>query len=124
MRCGFASAARLGETNVEANANDISAMAARRCNNPDIEAILLGSNQCIAVFRQRQYLPDADLNRVSDRNILRPLAGFALDRVDGIEADIERYALCDKALDQFSVRIVHQQQLDARTECHDLDCDL
>src|SRR6267154_1989761 len=43
--------------------------------------ILLRANQCIAVFGERQNLPDADLNRGRDRNEVRPLAGLALDGI-------------------------------------------
>ena len=83
-----------------------------------------GLNQGIAVFGQRQDLPDPDLNRRRGRDILRPLAGFALDRIHGIEADVELDALRDQALDQFAVGIIRKQQIDARSERHHLDRDL
>src|SRR5438445_9307910 len=87
MRCVLRSAARP----VEANAIDIKATLVQRRRKPRMTNSLR-ANQYIAVFGQRQNLPDADLNRGRYRNEVRPLAGLALDGINGIEADIEAYA--------------------------------
>src|SRR3954447_14709179 len=84
----------------------------------------LRPDQSISVFGERQDLSDPDLNRCRGRNILRPLAGVALDRVDGVEADVELDALRGQAFDQLAIGIVRKQKLDARPERHHLDRDL
>src|SRR3984885_15877858 len=119
MRCGLPSAAGLAEI----SAIDIKATVTRYRRKPGMMESLR-PNQCISVFGQRENLPAADLNRGPRGNEFRPLAGFALDRIHGIEADIETYALRDQALDPFAVGVVRVQQIDARTERHDLDGDL
>src|SRR5450759_3439396 len=81
-------------------------------------------NQCIAVFGQRQNLPDADLNRNCGGNDARPFAGFAFDGIDRIQADIETHSLPDQTLDPLAVGVLRPQQIDPRTECHHLDRDL
>src|SRR4051812_42642905 len=65
--------------------------------------INLWSNQRIAIFGQQQNLRDADLHRGCGGNEVRPLAGLALEAVDGIEADIETGALRHQALDPLAV---------------------
>src|SRR2546430_459373 len=73
-------------------------------------------DQRIAVFGQMQDLRDADLYRRRDRKEFRPLAGLTLDRVDGVEANIDAHALRDKALDRLAAGVVGPEQVDAGAE--------
>src|SRR3954464_15897007 len=75
----------------------------------------LRANQRKSVFGQRQDLPDADLDRNRLGNEFGPLAGFAFDGVDGVEADVEFDALRDQALDAAAVGIFGAQQIDPGT---------
>src|SRR5581483_9986135 len=84
----------------------------------------LWSYQCIAVFGEKQYLPDADLHRCRSWDDLRPPAGLALDGVDGIEAHVETYALRNQAFDLLARRAVAAQDLNAGTERDHFDGDL
>src|SRR5580692_7370175 len=118
-RCGLPSAAGLAEI----SAIDIKATVTKCRKKPGMMQSS-GPNQCVSVFGQRQDLSDAELNRGRNPDEFRSLAGFALDRVHGIEADIETHALRDQALDPFAVGVVRVEQIDARTERHDLDGDL
>jgi hypothetical protein len=59
----------------------------------------------MSVFGQRQNLSDADLDRGRRGNEFRSLAGLALDRIHGIEADIETHALRDQAFDPLSIEV-------------------
>jgi hypothetical protein len=65
----------------------------------------LRSHQRIAIFSKQQYLPDANLNRGRGGDDLRSLAGFALDRVDRIQAHVETHALRNKAFNLFAIAI-------------------
>src|SRR3954447_7208260 len=58
-----------------------------------------GPHQCVPALAEKQDLPDPDLHRCRRGDELRPLAGLPLDRVDGVEADVEAYALRDQAFD-------------------------
>src|SRR4051812_18172684 len=83
-----------------------------------------GPHQCVPALAEKQDLPDPDLHRCRRGDELRPLAGLPLDRVDGVEADVEAYALRDQALDLLAALVVSEQEIDAGTERHHLDCDL
>src|SRR6185312_9591248 len=90
---------------------------------PDLDCFLAPSRfyQSIPVFGQRQDLSDPDLNRCRGRNKGWPPAGFAFDRIHRIEADVEPHALGHQALDELTVGIAREQQINSGTECHDLD---
>src|SRR3954447_19788719 len=83
-----------------------------------------GPHQCVPALAEKQDLPDADLHRRGGGDEVRPLARFSLDRVDGVETDVEAYALRDQALDLLAALVVSEQEIDAGTERHHLDCDL
>src|SRR5690348_6438827 len=97
----------------------------RRQDDEEIGAWnLLWSDQRIAVFRKRQDVPDADLNRRRGRDDGRPLACLAFDGLERIYADVESDTLRDQALDADSAGVLRPQQIDARTERDHLDGDL
>src|ERR1700723_1129582 len=100
-RCGLLSAAELAEI----SAIDIKATVTK-CRTKLGMMESLRPNQCISVFGQGENVSDADLNRGRCRDEFRPLAGFALDRINGIETDVETHALRDQALDPFAVGVV------------------
>src|SRR3954451_5181994 len=83
-----------------------------------------GPHHRVSVLAEEQDLPDPDLHRRSGRDELRPLAGLPLDRVDSVEADVGAYALRDQALDLLAALAAGEQEGDAGTERHYLDCDL
>src|ERR1700722_2429371 len=113
MRCGLPSAAGLAEI----SAIDIKAPGTRYRKKPGMMESLR-PNQCISVFGQRENLPDADLNRGRRGNEFRPLAGFALDRIHGIEADIEAYALRNHPLHAFAAVLAGVYSIRGPTERH------
>src|SRR4051794_12632879 len=102
-RCGLASAARLPETSGMDNNAAIARPMMRRIS------ISSGTHQSKAVFAQRQDLCDADLHRDRERDDCRALAGFTLDAVDGVQADVELDALRDQTFDTLPVGIFGAQ---------------
>src|SRR3982075_3840621 len=96
----------------------------RRWQDDETYENSLWSHQRIAVFGQEQNLGDADLHRCRGGDVVRTLAGLALQRIDGVEADIDPRALRHQAFDELAVGIFRAQQLDARAERDDLDRDL
>src|SRR5215831_3162755 len=94
---------------VEAKAIDGSAIEKRRRVKPDITGSLW-PDQSISVFGERQDLANAELNGGGVGNDLGPLSRLALDRVDGIQADVETHALRDQAFHQLAVRVPRAQQ--------------
>src|ERR1700722_1699860 len=100
MRCGLPSAAGLAEISVI----DIKATVTK-CRRKLGMMDSLRPNQGISVFGERQNLSDADLDRGRRGNEFRPLAGLALDRIHGVEADIETHALRDHAFDPLSTEV-------------------
>src|ERR1700733_5801776 len=100
MRCGLRSAAGLAEISVI----DIKATVTK-CRRKLGMMDSLRPNQGISVFSQRQNLSDADLDGGRRGKKFRPLAGPALDRIHGIEADIETPGLAGQVFDPLSIEV-------------------
>src|SRR3569623_131244 len=118
MRCGFASAANAAEEIENKIATAAASFQKTRMSESPLRTndgvILLGKGQ------QERYACRHQLGLGVD---LGTLAGFALDRVKRVTADVERNALRNEAVDLLSSRIIRLQQVDTGAERHHLDID-
>src|SRR5258708_15127940 len=111
MRCSLSAARAL-----DANAIESRATVASRRNMTKLPKAGSRLDQRITVFSKEQNLRDADLDRRRGGDEFRPVAGVALQRIDGIDADVDARALGYHAFDPFAVTILRTQQLDAPAE--------
>src|ERR1700754_1246119 len=82
------------------------------------------TDERVAALGQFQNLLDTHLDLDGVRIDRRALTGLALNGVEGVAAHVEAHALRHETVDQRSVFVRIPQQINARTECDDLERDL